>query len=63
MVSQAFTDLAQPSSHPYAILRGQAFSVFAKLGHVADAHDQFAVKLAELAEPGPAKPARLSQVF
>lgn len=42
-VSQGLTDLAERSSHPCAILHGQPFSVFAKLGR--NARDQFEAEL------------------
>jgi protein-ribulosamine 3-kinase len=42
-VSQGLTDLAGRSSHPCAILHGQPFSVFAKLGR--NARDQFEAEL------------------
>jgi fructosamine-3-kinase len=45
-ISQGFTDLAGRASHPCAILHGQPFSVFAKLGQAA--RDQFAAELAGL---------------
>jgi Fructosamine kinase len=43
-ISQGFTDLADRASHPCAILHGEPFSVFAKLGR--GARDQFAAELA-----------------
>jgi fructosamine-3-kinase len=43
-VSQGFTDLDDRSSHPCAILQGQPFSVFAKLGPNT-ARDQFEAEL------------------
>jgi fructosamine-3-kinase len=45
-VSQGFTDLDDRSSHPCAILHGQPFSVFAKLG--SGARDQFEAELSGL---------------
>ena len=47
-VSQGFTSLDDRASHPCGILHGTPFSVFAKLGPAADAHEQFTAELAGL---------------
>jgi fructosamine-3-kinase len=48
-VSRGFTDLSDRASHPSGVLRGEPFSVFAKLGAGAGAREQFAAELDGLA--------------
>jgi fructosamine-3-kinase len=47
-VSHGFTDLSDRASHPSGVLRGEPFSVFAKLG-APDAREQFTAELDGLA--------------
>jgi fructosamine-3-kinase len=57
-VSRGFTSLNDRASHPSGVLRGEPFSVFAKLGAAANAREQFTAELDGLALLSRAAPVR-----